>query len=42
MSFEHSSATTTAKLQPYLFRNALTIHRWPMTRLDSFFDAGFA
>jgi fluoride exporter len=25
-----------------LFRNTLTIHRWPMTRLDSFFvDAGF-
>jgi hypothetical protein len=26
-----------------LFRNTLRIHRWPMTRLDSFFvHAGFA
>ena len=28
--------------QPNLLRNTLTIHRWLMTRLDSFFSSGSA
>jgi len=40
MSFEHFCGfvgNDNSQWRPDLFRNTLTIHRWPMTRLDSFF-----